>query len=162
MVSFSIEEKKEVLKSILNKEIVAVHRQLFKNDMSMVDYEQSADGPIEFTMSDGTNIHFLANTENLSVEVCAGKMPLYGDSYLWVDVSGNYFWKDRIRCKIDEIEVLQDLNWNEEYSCEFGVLISFSNKNKVMIVYKDEDNYHDMIFLCANYNGLPCIITNVK
>lgn len=150
-----------LLNAILSKRITSVKRQLFKGDMDLTDYEQNADGPVQFTIGDSPAIHFFADTETFSVGVASGEMPRYGDSYELTDVSNNSFWGSRIGQKITQVILLKYKGWSEDYPCEFGVEISFANGRKVLIEYKDEENYPDMIKVADHYTGQPCIIQQV-
>lgn len=162
MISTLPSNNLSLLRSLLSKRIISVKRQLFKGDIDLTDYEQNADGPIEFIMSDSSAIHFIANTDTFSIGVATGKMPLYGDSYELAGVSNNSFWNDRIGREIKQLALLKSSDWSEDYPSEFGVEISFINGKKVLIEYKDEGDCLDMIKVADNYTGQPCIIQPVK
>lgn len=150
-----------LLRKLLGKRIISVKRQLFKSDMDLPDYEQNADGPVEFTISDNLAIHFVADTEALSVGVASGVMPLYGDSYELADVSNNSFWGERVGQETTQITILRSTDWSKDYPCEFGVEILFANGKKALIEYKDEEDYPDMIKVTGSYAGRPCVIQQV-
>ena len=145
------------LKNLLNKRLVSVKRQLFRGDMDFPDYEQNADGPIEFTISDGLAIHFVANTEAYSVGIASGEMPPYGNSYDLMDVSSNSFWSERVGQKITQVTILKSTDCSDDYPCEFGIAISFANGKKVLIEYMDEEEHPDMIKVAGKYTGRPCV-----
>ena len=151
-----------LLKSLLGKRIISVKRQLFKGDMDLPDYEQNADGSVEFTTNDGLAIHFVADTEAYSVGIASGEMPLYGDSYELVDVSSNSFWDERVDQEITQVTLLKSTDWSDDYPCEFGIKISFANEKEVLIEYKDEEDHPDMIKVAGNYTGRPCVIQQVN
>lgn len=147
----------ELLKNLLGKKVVSVKRQLFKNDMDLIDFEQNADGPIELTINDDSVIHFIAVTESFSVGVVRGEMQRYGDSYELKDLTGNIFWSDRIGQEITRLRLFKSSDYSDDYPSEFGIEISFSNGEKVLIEYKDEEDYPDMIIVADHYSGQPCI-----
>ena len=151
-----------LLRNLLKKTIVSVKRQLFKGDMDLTDYEQNADGPVEFIISDSSAIHFVADTERFSIGVVSGEMPVYGDSYKLADTSNNSFWNERIGQEIKKLTLFKSFDHSEDYPSEFGVEISFVNRKKVLIEYKDEDDYPDMIKVVDNYTGQPCVTQPVK
>ena len=151
-----------LLKNLFGKEIISVKRQLFKGDMDLPDYEQNADGPIEFTTSDNLAIHFVADTEDYSVGIATGEMPLYGDSYELVDVSSNYFWSERVGQKITQVTLLKSTDCSNDYPCEFGIEISFANGKKVLIEYKDEEDNPDMIKVAESYTGRSCVMQQIN
>lgn len=143
----------ELLKSFLGKKIATVKRQLFKGDMDFDEYEQSADGPVEFRFHDNTLVHFIAETELFSIGVIAGNMPRYGDSYVLHDVSDNPFWQDRVNQEICQVVVMKASGWSDDYPSEFGVEFLFKNGKQVQIEYLDEENYPDMIKVSGRYTN---------
>lgn len=147
--------------ALLGKRITSVKRQLFKYDMDLPEYEQNADGPIQFITDDGSIVHFIADTETFSIGIASGEMPRYGDSYELKDVSSNSFWGGRIGQDIKQIILLKSKDWSEDYPCEFGVEISFANGTKVLIEYIDEEDYPDMIKVADHYTDQPCIVQQV-
>ncbi len=147
----------EILKSLLGKKIVSVKRQFFKEDMDLDEYQQNADGPIEFRFDDNTVVHFFAETEIFSVGIIAKVMSHYGNSYEQIDVSNNSFWSSRINQMISKVTLLKASDWSEDYPSEFGVEILFNNGKKVLIEYLDEEEYPDMIKLSDHYSGQHCI-----
>ena len=151
----------ELLKKLLGKKIVSVKRQLFEGDMDLFDFEQSADGPIELTINDVSKIHFFAKTEAASVGVASGGMNHYGDSYEQRDVSNNTFWAERLGQEIKQILLLKTTDSSEECPGEFGVELFFSSGVGVLIEYRDEENYPDMIRVSESYSGQPCIVWKV-
>jgi len=151
-----------LLKILLGKKITSVKRQLFKNDMDLSDFEQNADGPVEFIVDDNSAIHFVAETERFSIGIVSGEMLRYGDSYVLTDVSNNSFWDDRIGQKITRLTLLKASDWSEDYPSEFGIIISFNNGKNVLIEYIDDEEHPDMIKVASNYTGRPCITNLIK
>jgi len=150
-----------LLRKLLGERIISVKRQLYKGDRDLPDYQQNADGPIEFTISDGLAIHFVAGTEIFSVGVAFGEMPIYGDSYELVNVTNNSFWGERVGQEITQVAILKSIDRSEDYPCEFGIDISFSNGKRVLIEHKDEEEYPDMIKVAEKYIGQPCFMQQV-
>lgn len=147
-----------LLTMLSGKRIISVKRQLFKHDMDLTEYEQNADGPIQFIIDDGSIVHFIADTETFSIGIVSGEMPRYGDSYELRDVSNNSFWGSRLGQEIEQIALLKSKGWSKDYPCEFGIEISFSNREKALIEYLDEEDYPDMIKVADHYTGQPCIV----
>ena len=147
----------ELLNSFLGKKISVVKRQLFKDDMDLDEYEQNADGPVELTFDDKTVVHFVAETETLSIGVIGGCMPRYGANYALTTISNNSFWCDRTEQKIVRIVVLKSCHWSEDYPSEFGIEIWFENGKKVLIEYLNEEDFPDMIKVAEQYEGQPCL-----
>ena len=146
-----------LLKNLLGKKVVSIKRQLFQSDMDLADFEQNADGPVELTISDNSVIHFIADTEVFSIGVVPGEMPRYGDSYNLKDLSGNIFWVDRVGQEITQLMLFKSSDYSDDYPSEFGIEISFVNGKKVLIEYKDEEDYPDMIRVADHYSDQPCI-----
>lgn len=146
-----------LLKSLLGKRIVSVKRQIFKDDMDLNDWQQNADGPIEFQFDNDMVIHFIVKTELDSIGVIVGKMPRYGDSYLPIDVSNNSFWFARVGHEIIRLTLLKSPEWSGDYPSEFGVEVLFSNGKKALVEYLNELDHPDMVRVSEGYSGLPCI-----
>lgn len=151
-----------LLKTLLGKKITLVKRQLFKDDMDLADFEQNADGPVEFIVDGHSTIHFVAETEKFSIGIVSGEMLCYGDSYVLTDVSNNSFWADRIGQKITRLSLFKASDWSKDYPSEFGIEISFNNGKKVLIEYVDDEEHPDMIKVASNYTGQPCIINLIE
>ena len=150
-------QNSKLLKNLLGKKVVLVKRQLFKSDMDLADFEQNADGPVELTISDDSVLHFVADTEGFSIGVVPGEMPHYGDSYNLRNLSGNVFWGDRVDQEITQLTLFKSSDYSDDYPSEFGLEISFINGKKVLIEYKDEEDYPDMIRVVDHYSGRSCI-----
>ena len=146
-----------LLKKLLGKRIISVKRQLFQDDMGFADCEQDADGPVEFAMSDGSIMHFIWDAETFSIGVAPGKMPLYECGYVLQNVTDNIFWRDRVSQEIKKLTLLKYSDFSDNYPSEFGIEVSFANNKKVLIEYKDEENYPDMIRVVDHYSGQACI-----
>lgn len=134
-----------ILKPLIGTKITNVTRQLYSPDADLENFQQNADGPIEIQFDNDIVVNFRALTEANSIAIFEGKMPIYGESYIYMDVSHNSFWKSRIRQKIVEIYILQSEFCSEENPCEFGLEIVFENNNKVCIEYLDEDDFPDTL-----------------
>ncbi len=158
MINILPSQNLNLLKSFIGKRIVSVQRQLFKDDLDLDDWEQSADGPIELTIEDDSSLHFFAKTEMFSMGLAAGKMPQYGDSYVLKNISNNSFWSNRVGQKIVKVKVLKASDSSEDYPSEFGLEILFSNGEKVLIEYLNDQEHLDMIRVSNSYLG-PCCIT---
>ncbi len=145
MSSTLLSRNQKLLEILLGNSIVRVVRQIFKDDKDREDYEQSADGPVEFTFSDGTVVHLKAETERFGVGVVEGAMPAYGDSYETVEVSRNTFWQPRLFSPVSRIEILvPEVEVSDEPS-ECGLILTLETGPPVAIEYLDEEEYPDMI-----------------
>lgn len=133
-----------VLRNLLGEKIISVTRQLFKDDMDLDDYEQSADGPVELTMTNGSVLHFIAFTEACSVGVVSGGMPRYGDSYEFRDLTMNLFWGGRVGQELRRLNILKISELEDPNPCE-AVDIIFQNGERVVIEYISDEENLDMI-----------------
>ena len=145
----------KLLKRLLGKKIVRVSRQLFRDDMAYEDYEQAADGPVQFSFDDGTTIHVVALTEQISVGIAKGEMDVYGDSYFYADVTDNDFWKPRLNQAICHISLLQLEDADARYPGEVAIEFEFQNGKKAVMEYLNDEECPDMIRVAARYDGPP-------
>ncbi len=151
-----------LLKSLLGKKITSVKRQLLKGDMVLSDFEQNADGPVQFLVNNDTTLHFIAETEMFSIGVVFGEIPRYGECYAQLDVSNNTFWCDRVGQKMTQLTLLKASDWSENYPSEFGIEILFNNGKRVFLEYIDDEKHPDMIRVANDYTGKPCINEFIK
>ncbi|WP_420195237.1 hypothetical protein [Marinobacter sp. GH_1] len=151
-----------LLENLIGKKIISVQRQLFKSDMDLSEFEQKGDGPVEFTISDGSRVHFFSNTEAFSVGIASGAMSRYGDSYEQRDVSKNSFWAERLGQEVKQILLLKAMDSTDEFPGEFGVELFFSNGTGALIEYRDEENYPDMIQVSEKHTGGPCVVRKIS
>ena len=111
----------------------------------MLHYEETADGPIEFKLSDDSSIHFIAYTEAFSIGVIKGEMLPYGESYIGINLSDNQFWEAKINKKIAQIVILKSRDATENFPCEFALHITFENKENFFIQYLSNKEHVDTI-----------------
>lgn len=135
----------DLLTRLLGNKIVAVRRQILLGDMDLYEYQQMADGPIEFELISGAKLHFISETEEFSIGVVSGSMPRYGDSYKPIDLTSNDFWKARIDHEIKTINICISPREAAAPIEEFGLSIVFSNGMIALIEYVDEDDSRDTI-----------------
>lgn len=64
--------------------------------VSLARGDEASDGPTELVLDDGSAIHFVPNTEQMSVMVGAGRMPTWGEHFRAIETSANSFWSERI------------------------------------------------------------------
>lgn len=128
----------EILKTMLGRRLVAVRRQIFTDDMFLEDYEQQADGPVEFTLSDNVILHFVAEDMLMSIGVVSGPMPRYGESYKLMELSNSSYWSDRVGKKVTKIDVFSSDFRKSGWPCEF-IKVSFENGMYTKIIYLDSD-----------------------
>jgi len=133
-----------------------VRRQLYMSDAHLRDYEQNADGPTEVQFDDGSLLYFFAVTEINSIGVQDGKMPPYGESYELHDVSNNTFWRKRVGCPIQRIEILQSQYASLENPSEFAIEFSLTNGLRICFEYLDEEEFPDMVRVTEGYLGPLC------
>jgi hypothetical protein len=142
-----------LLQHFLDRSIVKVSRQLLKSDMNLDDFEQMADGPTEIQLDDGTFFSLYALSEIGSIGIQGGKMKQYGDSYTFVDVTNNDFWRARVGKKIKSIEILQSKYASPDNPSEFGIKLGLESSTEVNFEYLDEEDYPDTIRVVAKYIG---------
>ena len=158
MDTFHPTQNIDLLKMLLGKRLISARRQLFKHDMELNDYEQSADGPLELRFSSDLILHFFAITETFSLGVAPGEMPRYGDSYIDTDVTYNKFWGKRIGNEVSRIAILTSLDGGKRHRCEFGIKIELKNRLDILIQYLDEEDSPDMIMVTDGRSSQPCMV----
>ena len=135
----------DLLKSLIGHKIVKVSRQLFKSDMKQENYEQLADGSVEFVLDNGRIISFLPWVEIESVRIADVKMPEWGDSYVYKELTNNSFWQHRVNHKIEKITIFQSIYASGENALEFAIEFEFENKSRVCIEYLNEGDFPDTL-----------------
>lgn len=141
----------ELLADLKARKIYKVRRQLFLDDAQLNNYEQVADGPIEFSLSGGLVVHFVANTERMSLGIVKGEMPIYGDSYDLRDITCNQYWAHRANTEIGAISLNYIPGERVVDDIYFGIELEFVNNKKTFIQYKSDDEFLDAIFIDENF-----------
>jgi hypothetical protein len=144
----------DILKRMIGAKIISVTRQIYSGDTNLDDFQQNADGAIEIKFDNDIIVNFRALTEANSISVFKGEMPVYGESYIYTNVSNNSFWTSRIGQKITEIYILQSEFCSVENPSEFGLKIVFENNTKVCIEYLDEEDFPDTLRIVNECNEL--------
>lgn len=147
----------ELLKSLLGKRIITVKRQLYRYDIYNEDYQQIANGPVEFTFDDNTVIHFITKPSIDSVGIVSGVMPRFGDKFREADVTDSAFWAERITQKIMQVAFLKEFSSSTGHPNEFGVEFSFNNGKTVVIELLEEETYPNMTKVGEQSRRGPCI-----
>ena len=133
----------DFFKSLIGLKIIKVSRQLFKDDMNRENYEQLADGSIEFVFNNNKVISFFPWTEVESVSISDTKMNQYGDSYIYKDLTNNSFWKQRVNKTITKIVIVKSIYGSEDNPLEFAVEFEFENDTKACIEYINDEDFPD-------------------
>lgn len=141
-----------ILKSLIGTRIVSVSRYLLKSDFHVDDFQQNADGPVEITFDNGTIIYFNSFTSGESISMFEGKMPLYGESYVYKDVSNNLFWSSRIRQKITKMYVLKSEYFSTDFPLECVLEIFFENNTKACVEYLSDEDFIDTLRVTSKFN----------
>lgn len=134
-----LSENKELLRSLLGKEIVRVSRRIFWNDFDLPDFEQMGDGITELTFDSGQILSLKNKVETYCVIVKPEAMETWGESYLFREVTGNRFWQARVRRKIVRLVIHcdEDDEWTSQTTSqrsEFCLEIEFANGLKAAFI----------------------------
>ena len=143
----------KLLNSIVGKRVIGVVRQIFEGDLSREYFEETADGPTELIFETGESIYFLACTEQCSVGVVQGKMPVFGESYSEKNVEGSSFWQSKVGKKVTGVEILSELDVDDSYPCQFGVELEFENGEKAIFEYISDEENQDMMRIVPEIVG---------
>ena len=153
------EQGKKILKELVGERIIAARRQLFKDDLDLRDCEQNADGPLEIELEGGRFITFTAVTEALGINIIKGRMPAYGPSYIYRDITLNEFWSQRLGSEIKRVAALKNVDSEGDFSREFGLLISLGNGKSFVVEYLNEEEWPDMMRVSSRpLDGLSCAV----
>jgi hypothetical protein len=153
-------ESRGLLGSLVGKKLSRVQRQLFLNDYAFYTAEtrdQESDGPTEFRTVDGTEFHFLGNTEQQSIEIFSGPSPRYGESFANKDITLNTFWSSRINKSIISMDVLQSIYGVEGALSAFGVEFFFDGAESFVMEYLSDETHQDQVRITGPYKGPPCL-----
>lgn len=150
-----------ILESLLGRKIVQIKRQIFLGDLDLKNFEQSADGPIEFKLDDNRSINFFPITSVNSVGIEERCMKRYGESYQLKDVTGNSFWEKRRNIKIVSLKILKSKYASEENPEEFGLQFILENDENFLIEYLNDEEIPDTLRLAEEYLGPICDLKNI-
>ena len=151
----------DILKHLHGRSIIQVSRQIFRSDMDLDDFEQMADGATEVKLDDDKVIHFYALTEASSIGIQEGQMKQYGDSYTFLEVNNNDFWKIRIGKTITEVSILKSKYASADNPSEFGIGLKLEGDVEVYFEYLNEEDFLDTIRLTGKYIGSECFKQDV-
>lgn len=149
----------ELLRHLLGAKLVKVRRNLYLPDIQRLDAvvaDEDSDGSIEISTERGFVLTISSDTENMSVEVTAGAMPVKGPSFVLTDVSSNKFWTDRIGKTIKSIDLLKSA-YGFQDGPAFGVEISLLDEQGFVVEYISDDEYLDQIRVTGPYIGHICL-----
>ena len=144
------------LKSLVGRKVVGVSRQLFQDDMNQENYEQMADGSVEFIFDDCKAISFYPWTEICSIGITNVKTKQYGDSYIYKNLTDSTFWQQVIRQSIAKIIIYKSIYASEDNPLEFAIEFEFENSKKVCIEYLSEENFLDTLRVIEQNKETRC------
>ena len=150
------------LTSLIGLKIIQVNRQLFKNDMNQENYEQLADGPIEFIFNNNKVISFYSCIEVESVSISNTMMNQYGDSYIYKNLTNNSFWKQRVNRTISKIIIVKSVYGSKENPLEFAVEFKFENDTKACIEYINDADFPDTLRVIEKNEETKCTTTVLR
>jgi len=123
-----------------------VRRQVLRSDYDELPPEhrdQESDGPTELIFRDGTEVHFVPDTEQMSVKVAEGRMPAWGEHYAAVEPMGNDFWLLRAGKPVSAVNVLVSDHANPGNRSEFGVEFQFEGEGRLFVEYVSDEAHTD-------------------
>lgn len=141
-------DARTLLRALRGREIVAVRRQVLLSDYNELDEavrDEEADGPTELLLDDGTALHFIPDTEQMSVKVGVGGMPAWGDCFRVIEPSENQFWAPRIGRQVAEVYVLVSKYAEQNNRSEFAVELRLVGGGRVVLEYISDEAHPDML-----------------
>ena len=137
----------EMIENILRGHcIVKVVRDVYFDEYQAMPFDlrdEEADGQTSFLMDDNSEIYFTPNSENMSVNICTGRMNILGEGYKRVDVSGNTFWAKRINVKIVSLVEL----YHEDSNVPFGIKFTLYNGICFSVKYLSDESHVDSLIV---------------
>jgi hypothetical protein len=133
--------------------IVVVHRQVLLSDYDELPAEtrdEESDGPTELVFDNGSAIHFVPDTEQMSVKVGAGNMPTWGNHFRAVEPTRNSFWSRRIGRPVSEVHVLVSKYAEPGNRSEFAVEFQLDGGLRVLMEYVSDEAHPDTLRLSGD------------
>jgi len=130
------------------RSVVMVRRQVLLSDykeLSPAIRDEESDGPTELVLDDGTAIHFVPDTEQMSVKVGAGRMPAWGDHFREIEPATNGYWVGRVGTPVAEVRVLVSKYAAPGNRSEFGVELLLKGGLRVLLEYVSDESRPDTL-----------------
>jgi hypothetical protein len=137
-----------MLAALRGHKIAKVCRQVLLsdyNELPSATRDEESDGPTELVFDDGRAIHFIADTEQMSVKVGAGRMPTWGDHFKMIETADNSFWVQRIRSPVADVHVLVSEYSEPRNRSEFGVELQLEGGARVVLEYLSDEAHPDTL-----------------
>ena len=149
MVEYSFPcDSRALLTMLRGHRIVMVRRQILLSDYDEFPptiRDEESDGPMELVFDDGTTLHFVPDTEQMSVKVAAGQMPAWGEYYKTIESTANSFWAQRTCSPVSEVDVLVSGYAAPDNRSEFGVELRFEGGLRIVVEYVSDEAHADAL-----------------
>jgi len=134
------------------KRIVEVRRQVLLSDYHALPIDcrdEESDGPTEFVFDGGIAIHFVPNTEHMSVMVGTGRMPSWGVHFCEIEPISNGFWSQRVGSAVVAALVLVSDYAEPGNRSEFAVELELEGGLRVVLEYLSDEEHPDTLRLAG-------------
>ena len=141
-------DARALLAGLRGRRIVMVRRQVLLSDYEELApniREEESDGPTELAFDEGTIIHFIPDTEQMSVRVGEGAMPAWGEHFAWIEPAANDFWAERLARPVTGICVLVSDYSGPESRSELGLELQLEGGVQLFIEYLSDESYADAL-----------------
>ena len=133
--------------------IAIVRRQVLRSDYDELPTsirDEESDGPTELVFDNGTAIHFVPDTEQMSVKVGAGRMPTWGDHFSAIEPTANSFWSQRIGRPVTEAHVFVSQYAEPDNRSEFVIKLQLEGGLRVVLEYVSDEAHPDTLRLTGD------------
>ena len=120
------------------------------NELPARTRDEESDGPTELVFDNGTAIHFVPDTEQMSVKVGAGRMPTWGEHFRAIEPAANSFWSQRIGNPVAEVYVLVSKYAEPDNRSEFAVELQLGGGLRVVLEYLSDEAHPDTLRLTGD------------
>lgn len=159
-MTFSIpSQASQLANSLIGRRIIRVRRYVLRSDYDIlprVARDEESDGPVELALDDGRFISVVSDTESMSVEVAALSLPVFGDSYVYINPGDNIYWSERLHREINAVALLRSRHASNAYPSEFGFELGLGDGLRVLCEYISDEEHTDTLRLRSEYSGPEC------
>lgn len=141
-------DARKLLAPLRGHGIANVRRQVLLsdyNELPVTIRDEESDGPTELVLDDGTSLHFVPDTEQMSVKVGSGRMPIWGDHFRAIEPAANSFWSQRIGSPVAEVYVLVSKYAGPNNRSEFAVELQLEGGLRVVLEYVSDEAHPDTL-----------------
>lgn len=146
-------DAKRLLVPLRGRRIAIVRRQVLLSDYDELPHrirDEESDGPTELVFDNDTAIHFVPDTEQMSVKVGAGRMPTWGSHFSPIEPTANSFWAQRVGSPVAAVHALISKYATVDNRSEFAVELQLEGGLRVVVEYVNDEEHPDTLRLAGD------------